>query len=390
MIKLLSKLFIKNYQDYSDNQVRSKYGVLTGVFGIFLNIICSLMKIIIGALSGSIAILSDGLNNVADISSSVVGIFAAKLSNKKPDKDHPFGHGRFEYIGSLVVSFLVMFMGAELIIESVKKIINPEPIEFNIALVICLIISIIIKLYMFAYNRIYSKKINSLVLKATSTDSLFDSITTTVILLATLLSQIPSLSNIPFDGIGGCVVGLLICYGGFNIAKESIATLLGVPPTEETINELVSIIMSGEGILGTHDLMIHDYGPGRQFASVHVEIDEKDDIVKVHEVVDKIEGLVFEKMGMIITIHMDPISTSEETKYHKQVVIETVKKVNEEYSIHDFRMVNGEKQINVIFDLVVPHHITKTKEEIAHEVKEALHKIDARYYAVIQVECSYA
>ncbi len=387
MIKLLAKIFIKDFKNYSDSKVREQYSIITGFFGIFLNIIASSLKITIGAISGSIAIVSDGLNNIADISSSVVAILGAKLSNMKPDKEHPFGHGRFEYIASLVVSFLIMFMGVELGIESVKKILNPTPVDFSYTIIIVLCISILIKVYMFIYNKIYGKKTHSMVLNATAMDSLYDSITSSVILLATILG---TFINLPLDGISGCFVALLICYGGFNIAKESIGTILGIPPTNETVNKLSSLVLSGEGILGIHDLMIHDYGPTRQFASVHAEVDEKCNIVKAHEVIDAVEAKIFNEMGIITTIHMDPISTSKKVLEHKTIVEEAIKSIDPDFSIHDFRMVDGEKQINIIFDLVIPHHYLKhTKEEIMNLVKNSLKKINKIYYPVIQIETAY-
>lgn len=387
MVKLLAKLFIKNHNNYEDLKVRESYGVLCGVLGVVFNIISSGIKIFAGIISGSIAILSDGLNNLADMASSLIAIISAKLSNRKPDKEHPFGHGRYEYIASLVVSFLILFMAFELMKSSINKIIDFEPITYNPIIVYILIASIILKLWMFVFNRIYGKKTSSMVLQATSVDSLSDAITTIVILLATIFGHNV---NFPIDAIGGALVSILIAIGGIKVAKNAVEILLGTPPSADTIKKINDMVLSGEGIIGTHDLMVHDYGPGRSFASIHAEVNDDVDIVAVHEVIDAIEEKIFNELGIQMVIHMDPISTSSKVLFHKQITIDTIYNIDSKLKLHDFRMVYGVNQINLIFDLVVPHDYTHNqKSEIVERINEELSLKDERYKAVIKVETEY-
>lgn len=387
MIRLLARIFIKDRKNYQDLKVREKYGILCGVTGIVCNIISSAGKIIVGIISGSIAVLSDGLNNLADMASSVIGIISAKLSNRRPDKEHPFGHGRYEYIASLTVAFLILFMALELMISSVQKVIKPEPVDFSIILIIAMGGSILIKLWMFGYNYIYAKKTQSMVLKATSFDSISDVITTSVILIATIVGQY---TTFPLDALGGILVSALIAFGGLKIAKEAIKTLLGNPPSKETITKITKMVMSGKGIIGTHDLMVHDYGPGRSFASIHAEVSDKADIVQIHEVIDRIETEISQELGIIMVIHMDPISTSEDVVEHKQMVQNVITEISPSLKLHDFRMVGGVNQINLIFDLVVPYNWTaEQRRTISTQISEKLTALDSRYKCVIQVETEF-
>lgn len=384
---LLVKLFIKNRDNIEDNEVRGQYTILCGITGVICNCISSAAKIIIGILAGSISIMSDGLNNLGDIITSLVSIVSAKLSNKEADEDHPFGHGRYEYVASLIVGFLIIFVAFELLMESIDKIKNPSTVNISIALYIVLGISLLIKFWMFVFNNKYGKKINSEVLKATAIDSISDVITTTVVLGCTIAGQYTSF---PIDGVAGILVAALIAFNGIKVAKESIGILLGTPPTKELSEGIEKLVMGGEGILGTHDMMVHNYGPGRYFASIHAEVSDKSDIVKTHEVIDALEGKAYKELNVILTIHMDPISTSADVMKHKGIVDKVIKEFDKDLSFHDFRMVDGVHQINLIFDLVIPYGYGKEKGEIVkEEIIKKLKKIDKRYYFVIKVESKY-
>jgi len=385
MIKFIIKHFVKDYENVDNLKVRERYGVLAGVLGIICNSVLFVLKLVIGWLMGSIAIISDAFNNLSDMGSSIISIISTRLSNQKPDKEHPFGHGRIEYVASLIVAFMIIFVSIELFRNSLDKIINPVEVTFDWILFGILCASILVKVWMFIYNRYIGKKINSSVANATATDSRNDVVSTSIVILSLVIGHYV---QFPVDGIMGLIVSILIFISGIDIAKGTISTLLGNPPSKETVEKIQSVVRAGKGIIGTHDLMVHDYGPGRIFSSIHAEVPDDVNIVEVHEVIDAIEEKVYDEMGITLTIHMDPISlNNSEVIDATKVVLDTVHAIDPNTSIHDFRMVHGDKQINLIFDLVVPYNITEKETELIKKgISDNLMKIDKRYRAVMKIE----
>ncbi len=387
MSKLLVRLFIKNYQDTKNPAVREKYGYLGSVTGIIVNILLACGKYLIGVMTNSIAITADAVNNLSDSVSCIITLVSFKMANMKPDKEHPFGHGRIEYVAALIVGFIVELMGYELIKSSIEKIRNPEAVVFSVPAVLVLVISIGGKIWLAIFNNYLGKKIDSPAMSAVVTDSISDTTATAI----TLISLVVSLfTDFPLDGYMGIVVSLFILYSGFGILKESVGIILGKPPEKELVDELVELIMSHEDILGIHDLVIHSYGATRIFASVHAEISADGDLLKAHDTVDSIERLVKNKFGIELVIHMDPIVTNDETteKYY-QLVHKTIKEFDESLSIHDFRVVEGPIHTNFIFDIVIPHGYKLTEKELIGEINNLIHKIDKNYFLVITVDNCY-
>ena len=386
MIKLLLKLFIKDYENTKDRNIREKYGVLGGILGIICNLVLFVLKLVIGSIMGSMAITSDAFNNLSDTGSSVVSILGAKISNKQPDKDHPFGHGRFEYISSLVVSFIIMLVGFNLLTDSVDKILHPTEISFNPVAVIILVLSMSVKIWMFSFNRYLGKKIDSGVLMATSKDSINDVISTGAVIVATLVGHFTGINVI--DGIVSLVVSGIIMYAGFGIAKEVVGTLLGTAPDPELVKSLSDLICGHDEIIGIHDLIVHDYGPGRIIASVHAEVPDNGDIIHVHELIDDIEQDAMRDFGVMLVIHMDPVCTNcEATEFLRQKTATIVSGINSEYTIHDFRITDGEHHKNLIFDVVVPAGTEeKEKEQIRKDIARAVAEYDSGLRCVITVD----
>lgn len=308
MIKILIKTFVKDYNNTSDIKVREAYGTLAGIIGIICNMILFSTKLTIGFLMNSIAISSDAFNNLSDTGSSMVALIGAKLSGKDPDFEHPYGHGRFEYIASLIISFIIMLVGIELLKSSFDKVLNPEPITFNPILIAILVLSILIKVWMFSYNRYIGHKIDSGVNRATASDSLNDVLATSAVVLTTLIGHVFGLY---LDGYAGVVVSLLIIYAGFQIAKDTVNVLLGMSPSEEVVEAINAIIKGNSNIVGVHDLKVHDYGPGRTVASVHTELSDQTNLVKAHSIIDGLEKKIFKELGIDIVIHVDPIGENE-------------------------------------------------------------------------------
>lgn len=387
MSKLLVRLFIKNYQETKNPSVREKYGYLSSITGIIVNILLALSKYLIGVMTKSIAISADAINNLSDSVSNVITLVSFKMANMKPDKEHPFGHGRIEYVAALIVGFIVEIMGYELIKSSIDKIRNPEAVVFSVPAVIVLLISIGGKIWLAVFNRYLGKKIDSPAMSAVVVDSISDTTATAF----TLISLIASLfTDVPLDGYMGVVVSLFILYSGFGILKESIGIILGKPPEKELVDELVDFIMSHEEILGIHDLVIHSYGATRTFASVHTEISADGDLLRVHDTIDTIEKLVKEKFGIELVIHMDPIVTNNEvTEKYYQLVHKTIKEFDDTLSMHDFRVVEGPSHTNLIFDVVVPHRYKLTDKELIAEINRRIHEINENYFLVITVDNSY-
>ena len=364
MITFLASLFIKDSKNYKEPSVRQAYGVLSGAVGIGLNILLFFGKWLAGTISGSIAIIADAFNNLSDAGSSIITLIGFRLSGQEPDPEHPFGHGRMEYISGLLVSVAILVMGFELIGSSIGKLRSPEPIESSALVFGILIASILVKLYMFFYNHSLSKKIESAAMKATSVDSLSDTVATTLVLIATLISKYTGLL---LDGWFGILVGLFILYTGGSTLKETIDLLLGQPPKQEFIDEVKEIVLGHSMVHGVHDLIVHDYGPGRVMISLHAEVDVNGDIQDIHEQIDHIEHELQEKLHCSATIHMDPIVTDDkEVLAMKAKVEEMVHFLDESFSMHDFRMVRGSTRTNLIFDVEVPRKTSYTDNEIVN------------------------
>jgi cation diffusion facilitator family transporter len=388
MITFLASLFIKDSKNYKEPSVRQAYGVLSGAVGIGLNILLFFGKWLAGTISGSIAIIADAFNNLSDAGSSIITLIGFRLSGQEPDPEHPFGHGRMEYISGLLVSVAILVMGFELIGSSIGKLRSPEPIESSALVFGILIASILVKLYMFFYNHSLSKKIESAAMKATSVDSLSDTVATTLVLIATLISKYTGLL---LDGWFGILVGLFILYTGGSTLKETIDLLLGQPPKQEFIDEVKEIVLGHSMVHGVHDLIVHDYGPGRVMISLHAEVDVNGDIQDIHEQIDHIEHELQEKLHCSATIHMDPIVTDDkEVLVMKAKVEEMVHFLDESFSMHDFRMVKGSTRTNLIFDVEVPRKTSYTDNEIVNWLKERIHELPgSKYFAVIQIDHEY-
>lgn len=388
MITFLASLFIKDSKNYKEPSVRQAYGVLSGAVGIGLNILLFFGKWLAGTISGSIAIIADAFNNLSDAGSSIITLIGFRLSGQEPDPEHPFGHGRMEYISGLLVSVAILVMGFELIGSSIGKLRSPEPIESSALVFGILIASILVKLYMFFYNHSLSKKIESAAMKATSVDSLSDTVATTLVLIATLISKYTGLL---LDGWFGILVGLFILYTGGSTLKETIDLLLGQPPKQEFIDEVKEIVLRHSMVHGVHDLIVHDYGPGRVMISLHAEVDVNGDIQDIHEQIDHIEHELQEKLHCSATIHMDPIVTDDkEVLAMKAKVEEMVHFLDESFSMHDFRMVRGSTRTNLIFDVEVPRKTSYTDNEIVNWLKERIHELPgSKYFAVIQIDHEY-
>ena len=388
MITFMASLFIKDSKIYKEPSVRQAYGVLSGAVGIGLNILLFFGKWLAGMISGSIAITADAFNNLSDAGSSIITLIGFRLSGLEPDPEHPFGHGRMEYISGLLVSVAILVMGFELIGSSIGKLRSPEPIESSALVFGILIASILVKLYMFFYNHSLSKKIESAAMKATSVDSLSDTVATTLVLIATLISKYTGLL---LDGWFGILVGLFILYTGGSTLKETIDLLLGQPPKQEFIDEVKEIVLGHSMVHGVHDLIVHDYGPGRVMISLHAEVDVNGDIQDIHEQIDHIEHELQEKLHCSATIHMDPIVTDDkEVLAMKAKVEEMVHFLDESFSMHDFRMVKGSTRTNLIFDVEVPRKTSYTDNEIVNWLKERIHELPgSKYFAVIQIDHEY-
>lgn len=388
MITFLASLFIKDRRNYDSPAVRQAYGVLSGAVGIGLNILLFLGKWIAGTLSGSIAITADAFNNLSDAGSSIITLIGFRLSGQAPDPEHPFGHGRMEYISGLLVSVAILVMGFELIWSSFGKLRDPEPIESSALVLGILLASILVKVYMFYYNRSLSKKLDSAAMKATSVDSLSDTVATTLVLIATVISKYTGLI---LDGWFGILVGIFIVYTGGSTLKETIDLLIGQPPKKEFIDEIREIVLGHSLVYGVHDLIVHDYGPGRRMISLHAEVAVDGDIQDIHEQIDHIEHELQEKLNCSATIHMDPIVTDDKEVLEMKAKVEAmVQSLDEAFSMHDFRMFKGPTRTNLIFDVEVPRKTSLTDNEIMNRLKEQVHGLPgSKYFAVIQIDHEY-
>ena len=384
MVSVLSRIFIKNKDNLSDKELRGAYGTLCCVLGIILNIVLFAIKYVAGVLSASIAVTADAFNNLSDAGSSVITLVGLRFADIKPDKDHPFGHGRIEYLSGLAVSVIIIVVSVELFKSSVDKIINPSDVDSSPVAIAILAISVLIKGYMFFYNRAVGTKINSSGMKATAVDSIGDAVATLVVLVSTIIS---AYTGLHIDGWCGVVVSLFIFVAGIRSVKETINPLLGMPPEKEFVEEIEKIALSFDEIVGIHDLIVHDYGPGRIVVSLHAEVDGKGDIFLLHDVIDNAEQKLATEMGCIAVIHMDPIETdNEEVNAMKERVTAIVGKFNAEVTIHDFRMVPGVSHTNLIFDVVVPFEVKMSDKIIKKEISALISSEMENFHAVINVD----
>lgn len=388
MIKFLAKIFIKDSENVTDQRVRSAYGYLCGAVVIVLNILLFVGKFAAGTLSGSVAVTADAFNNLSDAGSSVISLIGFRLASQKPDPHHPFGHGRFEYIASLVISIIIIVMGFELGKSSFEKIVRPEPVEYSALTFVILAVSILVKLYMFLYNRSTGKRIDSSTMRATAMDSISDAVSTTAVLVSSMIAFFTSVS---VDGWMGLAVAAFILFTGFQSAKETVDSLLGAPPEKEFVDEVANIVLSHDGIIGIHDMIVHNYGPGREFVSLHAEVPSDGNMVEIHDTIDNIEHDILQEMGCLATIHMDPVDVRDEftanVKKRVKVIIEAIDPV---ITFHDFRMVSGPTHTNVIFDIVVPYGYKLSDEEVVKRISDAIHESDENLFAVIEVDKDFA
>ena len=387
MISLLAKWLIRDRDQLHASGVRRAYGVLCGAVGIGLNLLLFLGKLLAGVFSGSIAIMADAMNNLSDAGSSVITLIGFQLAGQKPDPEHPFGHGRLEYLSGLIVSLAIILMGVELGKSSLEKIFHPEPVEFSLLAVGILAASIGVKIYMACYNRAVGKKIGSAAMKATAADSLSDCISTAVVLAAMLIGH---WTGLLVDGWCGVLVALFILRTGIGAAKETVDPLLGQPPTAEFVQSVHDLVMSYDGIIGIHDLVVHDYGPGRRMLSLHAEVPASGSIVEIHDVIDRMERRLGEEMDCEAVIHMDPVDVDDaRTVAMKQVVADLVGGIEDGMTIHDFRMVSGPTHTNLIFDAVLPSECKRAEKEIEEEIVRRVEALPGNYYAVVHIDRAY-
>lgn len=387
MLKLLFRIFIKNYQDTSSPSVRQSYGVLCGGLGIVFNLVLFAGKFLAGFLSGSIAITADAFNNLSDAGSSIITLFGFKLAGQKPDKDHPFGHGRIEYISGLLVSIVILFMAFELFKSSLSKILNPSAPDISPIIIGILAASILVKGYMAYYNYKVGKLIDSSTVTAAGVDSLSDMVSTSLVLIASLISHY---TDLIIDGYCGILLALLIFYAGFKAAQDTISPLLGQAPDPEYVKQISALVMSYEGVIGIHDLIVHNYGPGRMLISLHAEVPSDGDILAMHDMIDLIEHHLQETLHCSAVIHMDPICVNdEETNHLKDLTAGYLAEIDTEITMHDFRIVKGPTHTNIIFDVVVPYRFKMSDSEIRTAITERIRRDNPNYYTVIEVDKKY-
>ena len=387
MISLLAKWLIPNREQVEDGAVRRAWGALCGFVGIGLNILLFAGKLVAGTLSGSIAITADAFNNLSDAGSSVVTLLGFRLAGKKPDAGHPFGHGRLEYVSGLIVAGLILLMGAELAKSSVDKIFHPEAVTFSWLAAGILLASIGVKLYMYLYNRAVGKKIKSAAMSATAADSLSDTAATSAVLLAMVIGK---LTNVQLDGWVGLVVALFILWSAVQAARDTISPLLGQAPDPMLVKEIESLVMAHDTVVGIHDLVVHDYGPGRCIISLHAEVPADGQVLELHDVIDNIEEELAQKLRCEAVIHMDPVVVGDPTvtALHQQVAA-LVKTIDPRITIHDFRMVPGQTHTNLIFDAVIPFDERLTRQQVAERIRQMVSEMEGDYRAVVKVENSY-
>ncbi|CDE82192.1 putative uncharacterized protein [Ruminococcus sp. CAG:353] len=385
MTDFLVKHFVKNYTDTEDIKVRENYGTMAGITGIVCNIFLFVLKFAVGTLSGSISVLSDAFNNLSDSASCVVTLFGCKMAAKPADKDHPFGHGRAEYLTSLIIAVIIILVGFELLRSSAGKIVSPDEVKFSAAALISLFASIGVKLWMSVFNTKLGKRINSPVMMATAQDSRSDVIATSAAVIGLTASLFTTL---PIDGAMGIVVSIFIIKGGFGIVKDTVDDLIGKPADHELIKKIEDIVTAPDKIIGVHDLVVHDYGPGKKLASCHAEVRSDENFVAAHDVIDGIERDIFKKLGIMMTIHMDPVDVdNEQTNACRKAVEEYAAQLDPRLRIHDFRLVPGDTHTNLVFDIVVPYDCKYSESELKEKLSQLMNASkDTKYYLVITID----
>lgn len=388
MTEFLVKHFIKRYEHVEEMSVRTAYGVLSSVVGIFCNVLLFIVKLVIGVILSSVSVMADAFNNLSDAGSSIIGLIGIKIAEIPADEKHPFGHGRIEYITALIVSFLVIEVGFTFFKDSIGKIFHPEQLKFQLVSFIILFLSIGVKLWLGIFNKTLGNKIDSQVMLATAADSMGDVFTTSVTIFSILFWK---LTGINIDGIVGIVVSGIVMWAGVEIAKETLAPLIGEAIPPEVYKKITEFVEQYDGIEGSHDLIVHNYGPNKSMASIHAEVSNESDIETSHEIIDQIERDALDKLGILLVIHMDPIETkNEHVLYLKKMVEDMIEKIDQEVSIHDFRVVDGTKHVNLIFDMNVPYEYDlKKQKELYDQLDKALEKEDKRYKCIINIEKGY-
>lgn len=388
MTELLVRKFVKNYQNTDDSRVRTDYGVLTSVVGILCNVLLFAGKLAVGMVMRSVSVMADAFNNLSDAASSVIGFVGVKMAGKPADREHPFGHGRIEYIAALVVAFLVIQVGLTFFKSSLDKIRHPEDLSFDLVSMLILTASVAVKLWLGRFNKALGKRINSSVMQAAAADALGDVVTTLATMGSILFFHF---TQINIDGFVGLLVSLVVIWAGIGIARDTLEPLIGQPVDPKLYREISEFVESYDGILGSHDLIVHNYGPTRSLASIHAEVPNDVDIETSHEIIDRIERDAARKLGIFLVIHMDPVAVRDErvTELKEQVTAE-LKKIDERLSLHDFRIVDGEQQINLIFDVVVPHSYSdKDMTQLHLDIVEKVSGLDPRYQCVVTLENGY-
>ncbi|QAT43982.1 cation diffusion facilitator family transporter [Aminipila luticellarii] len=383
----LFKTFIKDYENTNDPAVREKYGLLTGVVGIISNVILCIMKVVIGIITGSIAIIADGINNLTDASSSAMTLVGFKLAAKPGDEGHPYGHARIEYLTGLLISVVIILLGFQLFKTSFDKVLHPEPVQFSYLTLIILAISIAVKIWQCLFYISAGKKIHSLTLTATGTDSRNDVIATSAVLISIIIGRI---TGIQLDGIMGCVVAVFILWSGIQLIRETSSPLLGEAPDPELVHAILNYAESCEGVIGTHDLMVHNYGPGRIFASIHIEVDAERDIMESHDMIDNIERALSKNLRINLTVHMDPVKLNDPlTEKLRTVLEQTIEPLDGVYSIHDLRLIPGPTHTNIIFDMVTAPDSAIKQSEIQAIIDSKIKEIDPSYFVRITFDTAY-
>ncbi len=388
MTKLLIRLFVRDSNNIKDAAVRVRYGYLGSVTGIVLNILLFAGKLIAGIISGAISVTADAFNNLSDAGSSIVSLVGFKMAALPADEEHPFGHGRMEYVSGLIISFLILLMGFELAHESVLKMISPKDIRFSWLTLCILIASVLVKLWMGLFNLTLGKRINSTSMKATAADSISDCISTSAVIVAMLVFYF---AGVNIDSIIGLLVALFILYNGVKTFRESLTPLLGTKPDKEFVDEITAAVEKYPDIVGTHDLIVHDYGVGNLIISMHAEVPMQMEFNAAHELIDMIEDELKKKYNCLVTIHMDPVAVNDERVMAvKAQVSEVVRNIDSRMSIHDFRMTDGRDRVNLIFDLVVPFGLGMTDAQVRENVSARVSALDKAYCCVISIDREYA
>lgn len=387
MTTFFAKLFIKNYQDTSNPTVREQYGRMAGIVGILSNMVLCAMKIIIGLISSSIAIIADGINNLADASSSIITLIGFKLAAAPEDKDHPYGHARIEYLTGLFISVLIIILGLQLLKSSVEKVLHPDPLSFNYTTILILLIAIGVKVWQAFFNIGIGKKINSIALMATGADSRNDVISTSAVLLSVIIGKF---FHVQLDGFMGCLVALFIIWSGIQLIRETSSPLLGEAPDEDLVKAIEDKVLSQEGVLGIHDLVVHNYGPGKIFASIHIEVDAKGDLLESHDQIDNIERIIKNDLHIEFTAHMDPVELDNPLILQlSRLITKEITQLEGVESIHDLRIVPGKTHTNVIFDAVLVPGCKLTEEEVHNCLEKRIQEVNPNYYAVITFDRGY-